>query len=469
MQFAPSGITRYRDFVLEIRSEARGVVRVRVATSPAGSTNEFPLRLSISPAEIDEALASVTYSSGNFLKRSNLSANYDPIIRIGERLFHDLLQESMVSRLFRQAQDVTQSRGDGLRLRIAAHDLDALALPWEFLFDSAQSSFLALSLRTPIVRWLMREPPVVLRPVPPPLRILVVTAEVMDFEAQGEIAILDDLASRTGMFELQVVENATFGDLRTTLQTQPCHILHFIGTGAYGTARGRWSKVRPEDGVSANQGVLLMGESSHRKDKLEDAEFVPASELRGALEANSDLRFVMLQACDTEIVAAELAQRTPAALGVRAKVINTTCQAMARGLYEALAAGQPLDAAVTAGRQAIDRQFPGTREWGLPTFYMSAPHGILLGPGTKGVVGAVLEDATLESTGRLALTVPAESTNPREVQRLQSLLEIESRNLDSLRQQQAFLGSATPDFILSQIAAAEQTVADLKTQLQALQ
>ncbi|RIK40955.1 MAG: hypothetical protein DCC55_13425 [Chloroflexi bacterium] len=469
MQFAPSGIMRYRDFVLEIRSEERGVIRARVAASPAGDTGEFLLRLSISPAEIDDALASITYSSGNFLKRSNLSANYDPVIRIGERLFHDLLHESMISRLFRQAQDMVQSRGEGLRLRFAAHDLEALALPWEFLFDGAQSSFLALSLRTPIVRWLMREPPVVLRPVAPPLRILVVTAEVMDFEAQAEIEILHELASRTGMFDVQVVEDATFPDLREALRTQPCHILHFIGTGAYGSGRGRWSKVRPDDGIGPNQGLLLMGEHSRRKDKLEDAEFVPATELRNLIETSAELRFVVLQACDSEAVAAELAQRTPAALGVRAKVLNATCQAMARGLYEALAGGQPLEAAVTAGRQAIDRQHAGTREWGLPTFYMSAPHGILLGPGTKGVLSSVLESATLESSGSLALSTPTATANQREVQRLQSLLEIESRNLDSLREQQAFLGSSTPEFILSQIAAAEQTIADLEAQLQALQ
>jgi hypothetical protein len=290
----------------------------------------------------------------------------------------------------------------------------------------------------------------------------------MDFEAQNEIAILHDLASHTGVFEVEVVENATFDDLRTALRTQPCHILHFIGTGAYGTGRGRWSKVRPDDGMSANQGVLLMGESSRRKDRLEDAEFVPATELRSALNECRDLRFVVLQACDTDAVAAELAQRTPAALGIRTKVVNTTCLAMARGLYEALGAGQPIDAAVTAGRQAIDRHQPGTREWGLPTLYMSAPHGILLGPGTKGVLNTVLDDATLESTGRLASAMPT-SASPREVQRLQSLIEIESRNLESLRQQQAFLGSSTPDFILSQIAAVEQTMADLETQLQALQ
>jgi hypothetical protein len=212
-----------------------------------------------------------------------------------------------------------------------------------------------------------------------------------------------------------------------------------------------------------------MDESSRRRDRLEDARFVPATELRSVLKVGAELRFVVLQACDTEMVTAELAHQIPAALGVRAKVLNATCQAMARGLYEALAAGQPLDAAVTAGRQVIDRQYPGTREWGLPTFYMSAPHGILLGPGGKGLASSALESAGPESSEGLAQALPVALASSREVQRLQSLLEIERRNLDSLREQQAFLGSATPDFILSQIAAAEQTVADLERQLQALE
>lgn len=470
IQYRMSEILRYRDFVIELRSVKPDTYSGRVTESPVGETAEFPWRLTIQPDEIEEALSSIAYSSGSYLKRSNYNSNYDPIIALGQRLYQELLRETPVGRLFRQAQETVQSRLEGLRLRIVGHDRNTLNLPWEFLYDTAQSNFLALSLRTPIVRRLLTDPnptPVQLQPAAAPLRMLVVTAEVSDFEAEKEIEILHKIQAETSMFDLHVLENASFAAFADQLRRAPYEVVHLIATGAYGTQRGRWSKTKPADETNLAQGMLFMGDDAQAKAALDKAEFVPAGELRKLLAEQAELRFVVLNGCDTDLVAAELAQVLPAVLGVRGTTLNWSCQAMTEGLYEGLAAGQTLEAAVTLGRQTIDRRYPGTREWVLPTFYLSAPHGILFMPNAAQEMSRGVAQAAALPSEELAEAAAAAPpvANPREQRRLASLLELEQRNLDSLHAQRKTLGDATPDFVISQITAAEQKVAHLKEQL----
>jgi hypothetical protein len=469
MQFALAEAMRYRDFLLAVRSERGGRFFGQVLASPAGETGEFPLRFSADPGEIEEALASVTYTAGNYLKRSNPSGAYDPILNLGERLFQELMRETVIGRMFRQSQEKLESRYDGLRLRIVAQDAGVLNLPWEFLFDPAQSNFLALSLLTPLIRQVVGAPASPILPTTSPLRVLVVTAEVLDFEASDEIAMLQQLQEATGLLDVRVLEHATYDAFVEALQGEPVQVVHFISTGAYGSSRGRWSKVKPTDGSNSAQGLLFMGSTPRRKDLLENAEFVPARELAELFQRQAEVRFVFFNACDTDQVAAEVTRVVPAALGIRAKALNPTCQALARGFYEALVAGQPLESAVTAGRQMVDRLHPGSREWGLPTFYLNAPDGALLAPLGKGLslaASAVLEGAVAQSVGRDA--VAASPVADRQRRRLQTELDLEASNLKSLRAQEATLGEATPKFIRSQIDELEKKVEELQKQLEQL-
>ena len=468
MQFSPSESIRYHDFALELRSESRGVIAGRVSASPVGESSDFAFRYPISPQEINEAMASVTYAASPYLKRSAPSASYDPIIGLGERLFQALLRESPAGRLFRLAQDAAQSRSDGLRIRITAHDPEVLTLPWEFMFDGAQSMFMALSLRTPIVRRMADPNPPALRPVTGPLRVLVAAAEVYDFGAAEEIEILQQLQAESGLLDITVLEDATLPRLADTLRESAFHVVHFIATGAYGSGRGRWSKIKPEDGRNLGQGLLLVGADAAAKDKMESAEFVPAAHLHDLIAASPEVRFVMLSACETDRMAAELSRATPLVLGMRGPITDRTRHTITSALYGALVAGQPLEAAVTAGRQAVDRSQPGSREWGLPTLYVASPHGILLTPGAKGITATAslnLGELVIEATGTVAAAAPA--AVPREQLRLQAELDIEQRNLESLRAQQDLLGAKLPDFIKRQIDEAVDKVAELHSKLAA--
>lgn len=470
MQYGSSQMMRYRDFVIALHTDPNKRLLGRVAASPVGDTPDFPLYFSTTSSEVEDALASVTYSSGKFLKRSSFSPLYDPIVGIGKQLYQELIHETPIGRSLRQAQEVAKTQSDGLRLRIATDDPELINLPWEFLFDTTQSNYVALSLLTPLVRQFAPQPSLALRPVAAPLRILVVAAEVLDFDAEEEIAALRELEAQSDLLSVQILENATFEQLGEALRTHTPQVVHFIATGAYGIGRGRWSKVRPDDGVITEQGLLFMDKGS--RGSLENAEFVPAAQLRQFFQEHASVQFVLLNACDTDFVAAELARVVPAVLGIRAKVLNPTCQALTQGLYEALINGHSLEAAVTAARQAVDRHFPGTREWGLPVFYLNSPHGLLLTPATRAASTALrmsAETATNEAAANLEVAPPTQPTsNQRERQRLRMLLEIEQRNLQSLLNQQATLGAATPPFTLSQIAEAEQKINELENQLQAL-
>jgi hypothetical protein len=470
MQLASSESIRYRDFVLAVRSEAGRRFYGRVQSSPAGETGEFPLRFSVSVEEIEEALASVTYTSGNYLKRSNSSGSYDSILQLGERLFQELMRDTVVGRMFRQAQEQLASRYEGLRLRIVAQDPGVLRLPWEFLFDAAQSNFLALSLFTPLIRMAAPATPLTLQPVSEPLRLLVVTAEITDFDAEEEIALLQQLQGQNGSPTVRVLANATYTAFQEVLRAEQPHIVHFITTGAYGAERGYWSKVKPTDDANASQGLLFMGATARYKDPLANAEFIPAAELTQLFRDQPAVRFVMLNACNTDLVAAELAQVIPAVLGIRMVVLNATCQALARGLYEGLVAGQSLEAAVTAGRQMVDRLHPGTREWGLPTFYMHAPDGFLLAPPPQAASASLSLsiDPLLTPSPARALETTAPPGTMRELRRLQVQLDLEVRNLESLRAQQATMGTATPDYIRTQLLELEEKVAQLQARLQAM-
>jgi hypothetical protein len=463
MAFRPTApdLLRYYDFTIAVRSLAEGILGARVIQSPAGESGEFTFQLPVAPPEVEDALASVMYSAGNYLKRSSYSATYDPIIAIGEKLYQALIRNSVMGRLLQQSQDLVNRRADGLRLRVVGDDPAVLAVPWEFLFDSQQTNFLALSLRTPITRQvsstLFPSPP----PVTAPLDVLVAVAEVVPVGAADELKILEEIASN-GLLNLRVIEQASVATLRSALEETAWHVLHFIGTGAYATGPGRWAKVQPTDGSRPQQGVLLLGRG-RSKEPLENAEFLPAATLAALLADAPALQLVVLNACKTELVAATLAQRVPAVVGVRSDITDLACGALTRGLYEALSAGQPLEAAVTLGRQSIDRRQPGTREWGLPTFYLGTPDGALFAPTARA------EESISTTLGLTEKNLPPPSAaNAREARRLQSESELEQRNLDGLLAQKNTLGEYTPDFILRQIEEVSAKLERLKRDLTAL-
>jgi hypothetical protein len=68
----------------------------------------------------------------------------------------------------------------------------------------------------------------------------------------------------------------------------------------------------------------------------------------------------------------------PAVVGMQFTVGDRNAIAFSRQFYRSLAAGQPIDAAVTDGRLAIrNRSGRDERDWGVPVLYLRTEEGVL--------------------------------------------------------------------------------------------
>jgi hypothetical protein len=67
----------------------------------------------------------------------------------------------------------------------------------------------------------------------------------------------------------------------------------------------------------------------------------------------------------------------PAVVAMQFPISDRAALAFSTSLYRALAAGDPVDAAVTEGRMAVFTQAPDSWEWATPALYLSVPDGRL--------------------------------------------------------------------------------------------
>ena len=90
----------------------------------------------------------------------------------GIRLFEAVFNGS-VRDLYQSALRSAEREGHGLRLLLRLSDVpELLKVPWEYLYEPSMARFLALSVETPIVRYLELPLQVLPLNVNPPLRIL---------------------------------------------------------------------------------------------------------------------------------------------------------------------------------------------------------------------------------------------------------------------------------------------------------
>jgi hypothetical protein len=353
---APFG--SYDDLDLRLRGSAAAGYTVEAAASDGGSVPPQPftlpreeaLRLGPAPGYPDSAA----------------------IQGVGQALFNALFP-TRVRRLW--ARVAARGGGPegapavGLRLRLRIDPPELAALPWELLYED---EFVGLRLRFPIVRYLdLPDPPQALA-VRPPLRILVAVSQPQDqdpFAVKVELSnIRRALSALQGQVEVEVMDHATRGGLLARLR-QGYHVLHYIGHGTF------------ED----NEGFLVLEDGEGRSD------FASAT-LLGQIVADSSLRFVMLNACETSVagrgnpyggVAQQLVRAgMPSVVAMQLAIPDRSAVAFSREFYGALASGWPVDAAVQEGRRGIMTEL-GTDwnrhvDWAIPTLYMRAPDGVIL-------------------------------------------------------------------------------------------
>lgn len=377
----------YQDFVLQLdrASQGQGFV-TRVIRSLAGEA-EAPFVNPVPVAEIDELwqVAFAARQAERAAKSRDVrpagSSRPDPLAaelsleELGHRLFKALFRGPVRSCWARSLAEATRSPDGGLRLKLQLNLEDpALVplaeLPWEYLFSLEHGGFLGLQRKTPILRHMRLPLPAGQAPVARPLRVLLVSAQpasMSELALEEESKKIAEALEALPGVEILPRSNPTIESLRETLLQQDFHVLHFMGHGGFDEASG--------------QGVLYFADRAGAPVPISGSIF--ASHLADL----PSLRLVFLNACETArvnarapfagVATALLRAGLPAVVAMQRPIRDGSALELSRTVYRRLAAGDPIDAAVTEGRLAIARGHGALLEWGTPVLFSRADDGML--------------------------------------------------------------------------------------------
>ena len=280
---------------------------------------------------------------------------------------------------------------EGLRLRLKLDTWGVADLPWEFAWLPSSSApppttvdasgFLALDPRISIVRYEILSAPIgALEPTGRRrLRMVALFAAPQDprwapLDLAGEERGLRGALAKRPEIGLEVVSPATLAGLESAL-LDGAQVFHFAGHGRFQAA------VDERIDTVAGRGFLVFC------DKEGKAIEVPAETVVVNLHGRG-VRLAVLGACEgarrdrfnpwTGIAPALVRGGLPAAVAMQSTLFDRSAIAFSSRFYESLALGQPIDAAVSAGRIAIfNESGPGERDWGVPVLYLRAETGVL--------------------------------------------------------------------------------------------
>ena len=370
---APQPPPGYLDFDVWIDQKSNGLYRAKAWSGTAGfeATEHFALPAGLTDGGLSLAGGGALRGGPGTADAADIADGASPQ-QAGDELFRAVFQGELL-KAFQGCLAKARS-GPGLRIRLRLNDVPQLAgLPWEYLYDAEGRGFLALSGRTPVVRYLELSEGLDTLLVEPPLRILAVISTPEGYRELAEadeewrrlVAVLEPLR-RSGLIEVERLERPTAGALESRLRTgQPVHVLHFVGHGGFSELRGEGVLVFEDE---AGKGVPMGGPS-----------------LAYLLQDHPSLRLAVLNACNGARSSHEnpfagtaqvLVQRgLPAVIAMQSEVMDETSCRFAEKFYQALAAGLPIDACVGEVRRALAAE--RNPEWGTPVLYLRATDGRL--------------------------------------------------------------------------------------------
>lgn len=375
----------YEDFIVLVAAGRDGP-EVRVLRSPAGEGARAPFECALSLQDLLRLTRifsrAATQPAVPGLRHLRPGAPRDDrfLAEAGERLFRSIFSGKVRDRLLQSLERAP----DGLRIRLQL-DLDSdpesdgsrpegvpalHRLPWEILrWPDSGKGPVALSRRTPVVRYLEVEGRVELPKPPDPLGVLVVAprpSDVPPLALDREVEELRRALTGRRNITLRSLESPTLEGLTEALRGGGVHVLHFMGHG----------ELDPEAGA----GVLVLEDASGRSRRLSAPRLV--EHLGDFLPP---VRLVFLNACRTAeaaagapwagVATALVRAGVPAVLAMQFPVTDRAALTLAAAVYERLAAGAPVDEAVTEGRLAIRGTQAGSPEWATPALFLRVPDG----------------------------------------------------------------------------------------------
>ena len=385
----------YQDFDLLIDRNGDSL-RAQVLNSPAGQASaDFTLPFSEDKLEIYLLRLSRTHR----VTRRVESQDMNTAKTFGAALF-DAVFSGDVKACFRSSIDEVRRQNAGLRIRLRLGDPSVADLPWEFLYNRSVNRFIALSVHTPLVRYMDLQERIQPIAVKPPIRVLAMISSPSDFpqlDVEAEWTRLNEsLADRiaAGQLAIERLPDASLECLQHKLRREKFHIFHFIGHGAFDE--------------ELQEGVLIL-ESENKRGHKVDSQF-----LGMLLHDHESLRVAILNACEgartsrTDPFAGSaqslVQQGIPAVIAMQFEIADDVASRFAHEFYGALADGYPIDASLTEARKSI---FAAGREveWGTPVLYLRAPDGRIFdieGSGAATVVPVRGGSKVVESAGRPA-------------------------------------------------------------------
>ncbi|MFL5493904.1 MAG: CHAT domain-containing protein [Gemmatimonadales bacterium] len=363
----------YLDFELRIAPGTGRDYPVTVLQSPAGETTatmSFPFDTLALQNHLQGVEIAVLKSAST--RRDVVSEEHVSVSDFGRGLF-EALMATTVRETFRRSQDRARASGKGLRVRLRIEAPELASLPWEYLYDAAEGDYICLSSDTPLVRYLEFDRPPEPLIIQPPLSILGVIASPsdrppldVDREKQRVEAATAPLRN-AGLLKLTWLQGSTWRDLQKAMRQGPYHIFHFVGHGGFD--------------VPSGEGVIALTDDEGKM------ALMSATQLGRLLADHNSLRMVVLNSClgakgsATDIfssTASILVRRgVSAVVAMQYEISDRAAVEFARALYEALADGMPVDAAVAEARKAISLSASNTVEWGTPVLHMRSPDGAL--------------------------------------------------------------------------------------------
>ncbi|MEA2723972.1 MAG: hypothetical protein QOH59_1743, partial [Gemmatimonadales bacterium] len=363
----------YLDFELRIAPGVGREYPVSVLGSPAGETSatmSFPFDTLALQNQLQGVEIAVLRSGGT--RRDVVSQEQLGVSEFGRKLF-EALMTGTVRENFRRSRDRACASGKGLRLRLRIEAPELAALPWEYLYDPTEADYVCLSIDTPIVRYLECDRPAEAITIQPPLSILGVIASPSDrpgldvSREKQRVEAATAALREAGLIKLTWLAGSTWRDLQKAMRQGPYHIFHFVGHGGFDAA--------------SNEGVIAL------TDEQGKSALMSATQLGRLLADHDSLRMVVLNSClgakssATDVfssTASVLVRRgISAVVAMQYEISDLAAVEFARSLYEALADGMPVDAAVAEARKAISLSVNNTVEWGTPVLHMRSPDGML--------------------------------------------------------------------------------------------
>lgn len=345
----------YANLDLLADSLSETTYRIRVVDSPAGqakSTHAFTSEL--------EAIATAV-AAGLHIEQMDVKTARRWGSTLYAALFHDDVETCL-----RRSLDAVEREGYNLRLCLNLTDAPTLALlPWELAYSPALGRYLALSNRTPIVRYLAfgeAEPRLA---VEPPLRLLCVLADPSDLiprlNVEREWHTIQEAVAplvEAGALKVERLTAPTLAGLRSYLRRSNIHVLHFVGQGWFDAGGGQ-------------AGLVLEDEAGR-------ATPVNAETLGVLLEGHRSLRLVFLNACEGArsddrsafkgTVHSLVRTGVSIVIAIQAAIDNEQATALAQEFYRSLTDGYPVEAAITEVRKALSDTHRSP-DWATPVVF----------------------------------------------------------------------------------------------------